>query len=74
MRSTAPSKRAEPLLLAGNGGSMADALHISAELLKSYARPRPCRMGVEKQLSKQPDGDLLRHNLQHWNAGGGAGG
>ncbi len=57
-------KRGGTLFLAGNGGSMADALHISAELLKSYARPRPLPEGVEKQLSKQPDGDLLRRNLQ----------
>ena len=57
-------KRGGTLFLAGNGGSMADALHISAELLKSYARPRPLPKGVEKQLSEQPDGDLLRRNLQ----------
>lgn len=57
-------KRGGTLFLAGNGGSMADALHISAELLKSYARPRPLPKGMEKQLSKQPDGDLLRQNLQ----------
>jgi phosphoheptose isomerase len=57
-------KRGGTLFLAGNGGSMADALHISAELLKSYARPRPLPKGVAEQLSKQPDGDLLRHNLQ----------
>jgi phosphoheptose isomerase len=56
--------RGGTLFLAGNGGSMADALHISAELLKSYARPRPLPSGVEKQLSKQPDGDLLKRNLQ----------
>jgi phosphoheptose isomerase len=57
-------KRGGTLFLAGNGGSMADALHISAELLKSYARPRPLPKGVEKQLSEQPDGALLRRSLQ----------
>ncbi|NLD71244.1 MAG: SIS domain-containing protein, partial [Chloroflexi bacterium] len=29
------------LFLCGNGGSFADALHISGELLKSFERPRP---------------------------------
>ena len=52
------------LFLAGNGGSMADALHISAELLKSYARPRPLPQGLEVKLADQPDGELLRRNLQ----------
>ena len=32
------------LYLCGNGGSMSDALHISGELLKSYARRRRCRI------------------------------
>jgi D-sedoheptulose 7-phosphate isomerase len=43
---------------------MADALHISAELLKSYARPRSLPKGAAAQLLTQPDGDLLRRNLQ----------
>jgi phosphoheptose isomerase len=57
-------KHGGTLFLAGNGGSLADALHISAELLKSYARPRPLPKGLAGQLAKQPDGDLLRRNLQ----------
>lgn len=52
------------LFLAGNGGSMADALHISAELLKSYAHPRPLPSGIEARLGVQPDGALLKRNLQ----------
>lgn len=52
------------LYLAGNGGSMADALHISAELLKSYAHPRPLPRGLDARLSGRPDGDVLRRNLQ----------
>jgi phosphoheptose isomerase len=57
-------KQGGTLFLAGNGGSMADALHISAELLKSYARPRSLPKGAAAQLLTQPDGDLLRRNLQ----------
>jgi phosphoheptose isomerase len=52
------------LFLAGNGGSMADALHISAELLKSYARMRPLPRSLARKLASQPDGELLARNLQ----------
>jgi len=52
------------LFICGNGGSMADALHISGELLKSYARPRPLSDHVRTRLSAQPDGELLVHNLE----------
>lgn len=52
------------LFLCGNGGSMADALHISGELLKSYAHPRPLPKRLRASLSAQPDGDLLVRNLE----------
>jgi phosphoheptose isomerase len=52
------------LYLGGNGGSMADALHISAELLKSYARPRLLPASIASRLELQLDGDLLKRNLQ----------
>lgn len=52
------------LLLCGNGGSMADALHISGELLKSYAHGRPLSPGLRRRLTSQPDGDLLARNLE----------
>lgn len=52
------------LFLCGNGGSMADALHISGELLKSYARRRPLPERLRAKLAAQPDGDLLTHNLE----------
>ncbi len=52
------------LFLAGNGGSMADALHISGELLKSYARPRPLPERIRRRLSTAPDGERLAASLE----------
>ncbi len=52
------------LFLCGNGGSMADALHISAELLKSYARRRPLTDRLRARLAAQPDGEVLARNLE----------
>ena len=52
------------LFLAGNGGSMADALHISGELLKSYKRPRPLAEGLRRRLATQPDGEALVRSLE----------
>lgn len=52
------------LFLCGNGGSMSDALHISGELLKSYARHRDLSERINKALLVQPDGKLLARNLE----------
>jgi phosphoheptose isomerase len=52
------------LFLCGNGGSLADALHISGELLKSYARRRALPGRLEARLDSSPDGDLLARNLE----------
>ncbi len=52
------------LYLCGNGGSMADALHISGELLKSYAHARPLTESLRRRLAGVPDGDLLLRNLE----------
>lgn len=52
------------LFLAGNGGSMADALHISGELLKSYKRPRSLAEGLRWRLAAQPEGETLARNLE----------
>jgi D-sedoheptulose 7-phosphate isomerase len=52
------------LLLCGNGGSLADALHISGELLKSYAHARPLPPWFVRNLKGEPDGDRLARNLQ----------
>jgi phosphoheptose isomerase len=52
------------LFLCGNGGSMADALHISGELLKSYARRRSLPERLRARLRSQPDGATLECNLE----------
>ncbi len=53
------------LYLCGNGGSMADAVHISAELLKSYTIPRPLGRDFRAQLAQSaPDGELLGEHLE----------
>ena len=52
------------LYLCGNGGSMSDALHISGELLKSYAQPRALPEDLRQQLAAQPDGKILTRNLE----------
>ena len=52
------------LFLCGNGGSMSDALHISGELLKSYARRRLLSDRLYARLVEQPDGERLTRNLE----------
>lgn len=52
------------LFLCGNGGSMSDALHISGEMLKSFARPRPLPATLQERLREQPDGEALAKHLQ----------
>jgi D-sedoheptulose 7-phosphate isomerase len=53
------------LYLCGNGGSMADALHISGEMLKSYTFPRPLEAGTRDRIAASgPDGELLGKVLE----------
>jgi D-sedoheptulose 7-phosphate isomerase len=52
------------LYLCGNGGSFADALHISGEMLKSFARPRPISELVRQRLLAEPEGAALVASLQ----------
>lgn len=52
------------LYLCGNGGSMADALHMSGEMLKSYLIERPLDEEQKVSLSKQPYGDILAEKLE----------
>ncbi len=52
------------LFLGGNGGSLADALHISGELLKSFRRPRPLPDNVRRRFASLPDGERLSAHLE----------
>jgi D-sedoheptulose 7-phosphate isomerase len=56
--------RGGTLYLCGNGGSFSDALHISGELLKSFARPRPLSEELRARLHEQSQGDELATHLQ----------
>ena len=52
------------VFLAGNGGSMADALHISGELLKAFKRLRRLPEAHRARLATLPDGAELAEHLQ----------
>lgn len=52
------------LYLCGNGGSMADALHISGELLKAFARRRPLPAALAQALRRERYGEALAAHLQ----------
>lgn len=52
------------LFLCGNGGSFSDALHISGEMLKSFALPRPLPESLRLRLADQPHGSELAAYLQ----------
>ena len=52
------------LYICGNGGSMADALHIAGELDKSFRHPRPPDEAQRRRLLAQPDGAALAGHLQ----------
>lgn len=52
------------LYICGNGGSMADALHIAGELDKSFRHPRGLTEAQRAALIAQPDGAALADHLQ----------
>lgn len=52
------------LVIAGNGGSHADAIHIVGELEKSFERKRPVPEDMAEKLKKQPFGDELSRYLE----------
>ncbi|WP_347561828.1 SIS domain-containing protein [Clostridium sp. E02] len=54
------------LLLAGNGGSAADAEHIVGELMKGFVKPRKLEASFQEELKKADvtDGSLLAEKLQ----------
>ncbi len=52
------------LMVCGNGGSHADAVHIVGELCKSFERLRPLPDDLKKRLSTLPMGDALCEHLE----------
>ena len=52
------------LFLCGNGGSFADALHISAELLKGFKRKRPLPERIKRRFNSIQDGRLVAESLE----------
>ncbi len=52
------------LYLAGNGGSMSDALHISGELDKAYKKRRPIPAAHSRRILPSPGGEELEQCLQ----------
>jgi D-sedoheptulose 7-phosphate isomerase len=61
----ASQERGGCLYLCGNGGSFADALHISGEMLKSYTLPRPLDPDLAAKLAQAgSDGEMLGQVLQ----------
>jgi phosphoheptose isomerase len=52
------------LFICGNGGSFADALHISAELLKSFKMKRAIPSYRKKMFQGLPSGRLIAESLE----------
>lgn len=54
------------LLVAGNGGSCADAEHIVGELMKSFVKPRPVPEALKEALIREDPGmgEALSNRLQ----------
>ncbi len=56
--------RKDCLFMAGNGGSMSDALHISGELKKRFKNPRPLDSTIVERLASIPGGQELVPHLE----------
>jgi len=52
------------LFICGNGGSFADAFHISAELTKAFKRKRPVPPYKKRWFKGLPQGDLIAESLE----------
>jgi len=52
------------LFLCGNGGSFADAFHISAELMKAFKRKRPLPAYRRRRFKDLPYGGLIAESLE----------
>lgn len=59
-------KNGNKILVAGNGGSAADAEHIVGELMKSFVKERPIDKGLQNKIISldQEDGKRLVNNIQ----------
>jgi len=57
-------ERGGTIFLCGNGGSFADALHISGELLKRYERARPLPDVLASRLRGVPGGEPVAASLE----------
>jgi D-sedoheptulose 7-phosphate isomerase len=53
------------LFIAGNGGSMADAQHMTAELIKSFECSRNLSQEDKKLFSRFPDGSRIAAHLEN---------
>lgn len=53
------------LFLCGNGGSFADCLHISGEMLKSFQRDRKLKPEDQQKFLDLPDGKILADALEY---------
>ena len=58
-------KEGGKLIIAGNGGSMADAQHIAGEIMKSFERQRVLSPEQQKSFSGLGNGRLIAENLQN---------
>lgn len=53
------------LFLCGNGGSFADSLHISGEMLKSFQRNRKLKQEDREKFQDLPEGKILADALEY---------
>ncbi len=57
--------QANKVLVCGNGGSAADAEHISGEMLKGFLLKRPVKQDLRQKLAQAyADGEFIADNLQ----------
>jgi D-sedoheptulose 7-phosphate isomerase len=64
-RLAATFKEGGKLIIAGNGGSMADAQHIAGELIKSFERRRVLSPEQRESFRGLENGRLIAENLQN---------
>lgn len=57
-------KAGNKIMVCGNGGSAADALHIVGELMKAFVCKRKISEEWQEAFSKLPDGEYISQNLQ----------